>query len=883
MVECLGSLIEALKQQKSVVLKAPPGAGKTTIVPPAILDSGMITEQKILVVQPRRLAATATAARIAEIRGTELGGEIGYQVRFDKKASSETKLLTLTTGILLRRLIADPLLDSVGCIVLDEFHERSIEMDLALGMIQQIRNNFRPELRLVVMSATLDAGPIHEFLGDSINLESQGRSFPVEIRYEQARKTEPLEEQIASSLRILLAETKGDVLVFLPGVGEIQRVKKYLQSIATQLDEKNEFQITELYGSLSPQKQSLALRAANCRKVILATNVAETSITIPRVESVIDTGTARTLNHDSSTGLPKLQIEPISQASTNQRAGRAGRTSPGRCHRLWPHALQRSRKENDPPEILRGDLSRVILTLARFGERDCDAFPWLTQPPPHAIRRGKELLKELQAIDSSGCITSLGHEMVQLPLAPRLARLMLDAQKRGIVEEASIAAALLSERDPFRSTPDFDRTPKADHSHSPETRLERTNPSIDPSVPPCDLWPRVKAIQAFNSGVQQNSLNPVAAKQILRVAKQLQGSLTHLDTIDHRVTSTDTVEPEPAIQLRKSLLTAFPDRLAKRRPETSPHSPRKKTTHANAPTKSRGRRGVLASGKGVKLNHQSHVIDSDLFLCLDMESSGIEATVRLASGISQEWFSCDDLSEKDVYRFDKDKQAVIARRQKSIRGLLIHESPISCKPGPETSQILWEETRDHLSRVMPSDNDHLKHFAARVSLIREHFPALELAEVNERFVQEILRELCNHHTSVLGLKKADWYSQIKNRYGYQMLTEMNRLAPSSIQIPNGRNVEIEYEQNKPPKIAVRIQEIFGWRETPRLAQGRVALLIHLLGPNGRPQQITDDLQNFWATTYPEIKKELKRRYPKHAWPDDPLSAVATRNGLKRKS
>jgi ATP-dependent helicase HrpB len=915
-MDCTEALLEALRRQQAVVLKAPPGAGKTTAVPPAILDSGIVSPQQILVVQPRRLAATATAARIAELRGSTIGKEVGYHVRFDNKSSGETKLLTLTTGVLLRRLIADPLLESAGCVVLDEFHERSIEMDLALGMIEQIRKNFRPELRLVVMSATMDMAPIKDFLKDAISLESDGRSYPVDIQYDREMRQEAIETQIAQSLHPILRETNGNVLVFLPGVGEILRVKRHLQSLKARMTEWTDIELIELHGSLSPQKQSLALRPTRHRKVILSTNVAETSVTIPGIEAVIDSGTARILNHDMGTGLPKLQIEPISQASTDQRAGRAGRTGPGKCHRLWPLALQRSRREADLPEILRGDLSGVVLTLAKFGERDFDGFPWLTKPPLHAVEHATAILRRLGAIDHTGVITPLGEKMVQLPLSPRLARLMLDANTRGITYEASLAAALLSERDPFQTG-----QLSSNHEQTTSPGLQKSNPkqpiehslkhSVHDRGNQCDLWSRVQTLITLDQDRQQQTSTSPSVKQILRVAKQLRRSVknfdsddmngkrlndqtresnqgeteskNHLRTDNRNTNKKPSVENlHPSIRLAQSLFSAFPDRLAKKRSSATPSRATRSHSSNSKDRQSLPRgRGVLGSGRGVILGQQSNVKDRDFFLCLDMESSGVEAKVRLACGIKTEWLDSENSVEKNAYLYDKEKKSVVARRQRFIGELLIHESPITCSSGTEAAKILFNETKHQLQDVLPQNNPQIPKLVARVSLVRDYFPDLNLVEIDDKLLCDILFNLCHHHTSIAALQKADWYSQITNQYDYDTMREIDRLAPSALRIPNGRSVGINYEKNKPPMIAVRIQEIFGWKETPRIAEGRVTIQLHLLGPNGRPQQITDDLENFWSNTYQHIKKELKRRYPKHAWPDDPLAATATHNGLKR--
>ena len=882
-LECIESLIDALSQNRPVVLKAPPGAGKTTMVPPAILDSGLISDQQILVVQPRRLAATATASRIASLRNARLGEEVGYHVRFDKKESNRTKLLTLTTGLLQRKLLTDPLLESVGCVVLDEFHERSIEMDLVLGMIEQIRRTFRPELKLVVMSATLDAGPISEFLEDPVSLHSEGRSFPVEIHYHQQKQQEPIERQVVDSLRTLLEETRGDVLIFLPGVGEILRLKKHLQQHQREQASWQGIEFIELYGSMPTDEQSLALEPSANRKVILSTNIAETSVTIPGVESVIDTGVARILDHDTSTGLPRLTIQPISQASTEQRAGRAGRTGPGQCHRLWPLALQRSRRANDQPEILRGDLSSVMLTLAEWGEKDFDAFPWLTKPPENAVEHARELLQRLGAVDQTGCITKLGKEMVQLPLSPRLARLMIEARDRGVVEEAAIAAALLSERDPFDGEnlpPSFMHSPST-HSANGTQPSQGGNPSNQISrreLIACDLWPRIEAIEAFRDGKHHDNIRPLAVKQLLRVAIQLRREVENASS-----SFVSNSKEHPSIRLRRSLLAAFPDRLAKRREETQDQ----RTLLSRIGTaiyskRDRTQRGVLAAGKGVQLNTNTHVINSELFLCLEMQAAGSEASVRLACGIDPEWFTTDDFQECDTYVFDKEKAAVVARRQRRLHDLPIHEIPIACEPSPEVAKILFDAAKKNPVLASPPENSPLWYLANRISLVHEHFPNLGLSKVTPETFSEILFRLCKQNTTLAEIQNAAWQEQLRSLFDYASLMEVDRLAPAEIQIPSGRKVEIHYDPGKPPRIFVRIQEIFGWTQTPRILENRVPFVLHLLGPNGREQQITNDLENFWASTYQQIRKELKRRYSKHAWPEDPLTATATRNGLRRK-
>ncbi|MCG8650930.1 MAG: DEAD/DEAH box helicase, partial [Pirellulales bacterium] len=442
---CLAEIVAALDVGQPVVLKAPPGAGKTTGVPPALLSTDLPTQGQIVLVQPRRMAARTAAARLAKQVRTPVGQDVGYHVRFDRRAGQETKLLVVTTGILLRRLQSDPLLEDVACVILDEFHERSLDLDLTLGMLHRIRTTLRPELKLMVMSATLDPQPIAEFLGDACPVISEGRSFPVDIEHVKQRSQQRIEEQIAALVPGVLRQTKGHVLVFLPGVGEIRSTESVLQRTVS-----FDGDVLALYGDLAPKQQDAVLQNTGRRKLILATNVAETSITIAGVTAVIDSGLARVMRFDSAVGLPRLQLEPISQASAQQRAGRAGRTEPGRCIRLWPANTHRSRPERDTPEIERTDFSGAALTLAAWGEKDVFDFPWLTPPPEKSVSAAMILLQKLDALAADGSATNLGRRMLSMPLHPRLARFLLAANDFGVVEDGTLAAALLTERDPFR-------------------------------------------------------------------------------------------------------------------------------------------------------------------------------------------------------------------------------------------------------------------------------------------------------------------------------------------------------------------------------------------------------------------------------------------------
>lgn len=835
--DCFDQLFDAVSSKKPVILQAPPGAGKTTGVPPKMLE-WIAGRGEILLLQPRRIAARAAAHRLSQLAHEPTGGVFGYRVRFDRKVGSNTRVTSMTTGILLQRLKSDPFLENVDCVILDEFHERSVEIDLALGMLERIRQTVRPELQLVVMSATLDTQPVAKLMPDAVTIQSMGRAFDVEIHY---AKNDPLERYSSDGLadRILrqlspaLARTDGDVLVFLPGVGEIHRTADKIKALADQFNAS----VFKLFGDLSPQDQDQVLAPANDRKIVLATNVAETSVTIPGITCVIDSGLARVMQYDSTVGVPCLQLQPISKASADQRAGRAGRTAPGVCYRLWTETMHRSLAEHTPPEILRADLSAALLTLAAWGERDIDSFPWVTPPTPLAVNRSKELLTQLGATDIDLNLSAEGARMNALPLHPRLARLMLSATKYHCVEEASLAAALLSERDPF------DR---------------RGGPAIDTSGSTAiesDLYDRVTLLGRAISSERFDAIHHGGLKAICRIASQLSKMVSCHS--ENAPSSSSTTEE----RFSKAMLAAFPDRLARRR-----------STGANS--------ALMVGGRGVKLVKESTVRTSELFLCVRVDGKGEESLVRMASSVDVEWLDQSLVDSRVEVFFHPTMKAVVARKRRYFWGLLLDEIPAECEPTSETQRILIEHASADLERLLPAKDQSLQSFIGRWRFLQDRMDRAELPSTIEDALESVLEQFAATRTSFKELSKAPWLDYLKAEFGYGRMAWFEQQAPESIRVPSGNQVRLKYAAGKPPILSVRIQEIFGWRETPRLAGGRVALQLHLLAPNRRPQQITDDLESFWATTYGEVRKELKRRYSKHHWPDDPLTAQATANGLK---
>ncbi|MCD0462527.1 ATP-dependent helicase HrpB [Roseiconus lacunae] len=837
--DCLDDLISAVKANRSVILRAPPGAGKTTGVPPALLRSGVIEAGRILMLQPRRVAARAAAMRLSGLAGETVGQTYGYHVRFDRRRTDTTAFVSMTSGILLRQLTSDPLLDDVGCVILDEFHERSIEIDLVLGMLHRIRSTLRPELRLVVMSATLETAPIEHLIDDAVVIESEGRAYPVDVRYDRSLQpmrptAKAIAERVARLLPNVIENNDGDILVFLPGVGEINQTARQIDSIAR----KAGIEVNSLFGDLSAEKQDAILRPSPVRKIVLATNVAETSLTIPNVRCVIDSGLARVAEFDSSVGLTKLQLQSISKASADQRAGRAGRTAPGVCYRLWSKPLDRGRPDHTPPEILRTDLASAMLCLASWGERETFQFPWVTPPTESSVTLANQQLQLFEAIDSEQRLTETGQQMISLPVHPRLARLMLAAAQFDCVEPISIAAAMLSERDPF---------PRG---------LRTTRESTVES----DLIDRLLRLRRYLEGTSDSDIHHAAARTIERVAKQLVGIIPK-NASREKTKGRTAGSLEEAIS--RSLLAAYPDRLAKRRrPGASS--------------------GVMVGGRGVKLDSNSSVRTAEFFLCIDVDGKGSEATVRRASAIDPAWIPHDWISERVETFFHPSMKAIVARSRRYVLDLCTGETPCSSEPNDQSAELLYQHANQQIASVLPNDKA-TQRFLDRWRFLDSYDDSGALPMPSSEAIDTVLKQFCQSMLSFKELSEAPWLDYLRGLFDYDQLQWFETQAPEKIQVPSGNQFHLTYELGKRPVLAVRLQELFGWPATPTIAGGKTTIQLHLLGPNYRPQQITDDLESFWKTTYLEVKKELKRRYPKHHWPDDPANAQATRNGLKPKS
>jgi ATP-dependent helicase HrpB len=766
--DLLPAIAESLHKHPNLVIEAPPGAGKTTRVPPALLS---LVRGQVLVLEPRRLAARLAARRAAQELGERVGDTVGYQVRFEEVAGARTRLRFLTEGILTRRLISDPKLAGVDVVVLDEFHERHLESDLALALLRRLQTTARPDIQLIVMSATLQAAPVAHFLGDCPTLRSEGRLFDLTIAH-QPYSAAPLENQMATALEILLAEKHaGDVLVFLPGAAEIRRAARECRQLAA----KHQLLVLPLHGDLSPEEQDRAVSPAAQRKVILSTNVAESSITIEGVTAVIDSGLARTASDSPWTGLPTLEVQRISKASATQRAGRAARTARGRVLRLYTLEDYHRRPDHAAPEIMRRELAEVCLHLRAMGIGHPGELGWLDQPPEAAISRSQDLLERLGAIP--GEIT---RRMARYPLHPRLAKLVMEALDRGAGEEGCKAAALLSAG----------------------ARSES-----------CDLL-----------RLLDFELEP-RAKQ-------------HFEQIRRHVRPPKRQIHDPKA-LPLSILAAFPDRVARRRKDNEL---------------------LLSSGGSAVLRSEAQ---ADFLVAVDIEDRSEHALplVRLYCAIEPDWLIGmfpDRVLERSAVEWNRSAERVEAVSALLYDNLTIQETRSGTPDTEQAAALLVERALDAgIARFV--DEEALSEFLARIAFASGH----------KMDVRSAFRELCNGLKSFAELKVAgpSLIAILQQRVDSRLL---NEVAPAHIRLPNGRQTKVHYEPDKPPWIASRLQDFFGMRETPRIGSEKVPLVIHLLAPNQRPVQTTSDLAGFWERLYPQVRRELSRRYPKHAWPEKPV-------------
>ena len=844
----LGEIVAAVRAAGVLVLEAPPGAGKTTRVPPALLDAGLAGDKSIIVLEPRRIAARLSARRVAEERGERPGETVGYQVRFEDVSGPRTRLKYVTEGILTRQLLSEPNLGGVGAVVLDEFHERHVQSDVALALLLRLRRT-RPDLKLVVMSATLDAAPLAEHLACPV-VRSEGRVFPVTIEHLETPDERRIGEVAAAAVRrVTVPGTAGHVLVFLPGAAEIRQTQDACAEIAAHRG----LDLKALHGDLPPDEQDRVLAPSPRRKIILATNVAETSVTIEGVTTVIDSGLARIASHSPWSGLPRLDVAKISRASAVQRAGRAGRTAPGTCLRLFTKADFDSRPEHHLPELLRVDLAETVLALRSAGI-DPDSLAWLDPPPQGALAAGTGLLKQLGALDGDGNITHTGRGCARLPLHPRLARLVIEAGARGIGGLGCAAAALLGERDLRLS------------SHLRGSSSSGTS-DLDDLL---GVFLEARRLRFAPDRLRSLGVDAGGARRVERAREQIARAAGVREAALALTAAAET-------SLRIAALAAFPDRVCKRRARGAAEL-------------------TLASGAAAKLSDQSCVRDAALLVALDAEerrdAPGAArgppgrggALVRLASAIEPEWLLdlfADDLRETSEPTWEPARERVEVISRLSFGSLVLEESRRPARQdqpaeAEAAAKLLLAQLRSGKDRVLdPALQAAVDEVKVRVALVAEHCPDAGLRRLEEPDVEAALLDLARGRSSLAELRaaQADLPAALVQRLGGDAPAKIARLAPAQVALASGRKLRVEYLPGQPPSVRSRLQDFFGSARGPAICAGRVPLVLHLLAPNQRAWQVTTDLEGFWTRHYPTVRKELMRKYPRHLWPEDGRTAA----------
>jgi len=844
----LPAITAALRAAPNLVLVAEPGAGKTTRLPRALLDAGFAGAGEIVVLEPRRIAARMAARRVAEELGEPVGRTVGYQVRFEDVSSARTRVRFVTEGVLTRRLVRDPQLAGVAAVVLDEFHERHLQGDLALALLRRLQRTRRPELVLVVMSATLEAEPVTRFL-DCQAISVPGRRFELAIEYEDKPDARPLEQRVAAAARGLLRTgLDGDVLVFLPGAGEIRRARDALAPLAQQAG----LELALLHGDLPAREQDRALARSERRKLILSTNVAESSLTIEGVSAVIDSGLARTPGHSPWSGLPTLTTAKISRASAAQRAGRAGRMRAGRCVRLYTRHDHDARPQYDKPEIARADLCDTVLAVqaiaAANGGDGLQPEDWLDPPPAEAYRAAEELAAMLGALDAGRRLTPLGRRMLRYPLHPRLARLLLEADARGAGEQGCLLAALLSERDialDARMQFDDRRSPAGGARGPRGAGIERglTGPS--------DLLERLERFEQaeadrFDAGtLRALALDGGATRAVARTRERLRGTL-------ERETEAGGAAGDADEALLVAVLAGFGDRLARRRTPGQPEL-------------------VLARGGSAEQSPQSVVREAQWLVVLDASEQRGRVIAHLASAVEPEWLLelfPDRVLDQDELRFDPRSERVEAVHALRFAELVLDEGRAPAERGPEAERVLYQAALDRGPAVFAGDPEALERFERRLAYAAGLSPALAILPADAR--ARALQAACVGKIGFAELREVGLLAALRELLSGEQLALLERLAPEHVLLAHGRRLPVHYEPDRPPWVQSRLQDFFGLRNGPEL--GGTPLVLHLLAPNQRAVQVTTDLAGFWQRHYPELRRQLMRRYPRHAWPEDPLTA-----------
>ena len=815
------------------MLQAPTGSGKSTQVPQILLDAGLAGDGQIIILQPRRLPTRMLAARVAQERNVDLGKEVGYQIRLDNVSDSSTRIRFVTEGVLLRQMVGDPGLKGVSVLIFDEFHERHLYGDIALARAIDIQRSMRPDLKIVLMSATLDTALLESYLKPCNVLTSEGRTFPVDIDYLKREVIDEPAWELAADALAQAGDDGGDVLIFMPGAYEIARTIEEIK--------RSGFDgvVLPLHGDLSPRAQDAAVATYDQRKVVVSTNVAETSLTIDGVTLVIDAGLAKIAKYDPHRGINTLITEKISRASADQRAGRAGRTAPGRCIRLWSERDHLGRRAQDLPEIKRLDLAEVLLNLKASGVVDLESFHWIEPPDPKSLRRAIELLEDLGALDrSSSKITPIGLRMLSFPVHPRYARMLLIADQLGCVATVALIAALTQERHLLK------RSENSQMEHDRELLLGKEAES--------DFFILIRAwLYAQQHGPDKSrrlGIRYAVAQQVAQLFEQF------LEIAKAEgLTETKRVDEYDAEALGKCMLVGFSDHLAKR---IDSGTLRCDLVHR--------RHGVLA--------RESVVQKSPLLVAgeiREIQGRDDELIVLLSqvTGVREEWLRelfPNDFRDASPVFFDSATRRVQARRDLIFRDLILQSSKIETPSPEQAAEILAREVVDGRCPLVNWTHE-VNQWIARVNCLSEWFPELQLPVIDQGARFYLIQQICHGALSYKEIKERPVWSIVRAWLSKTQQENLDRFAPERIELPNGRRNKLAYAEGQPPVLAARIQDLYGVEGSLSIGNGRVPIVVHVLAPNHRPIQITQDLSTFWKEAYPKIKQELRRKYPKHEW------------------
>jgi ATP-dependent helicase HrpB len=830
--ELRDAIVSSLREGNRLVVEAPTGSGKSTQIPQMLLDGGILGDGQAIILQPRRLPARMLAARVAHERGGRVGGEVGYRIRLDDVSSSATRLLFVTEGILVRRMLADPELAGISVLIFDEFHERHLHGDISLAQALALQETRRPDLKIVVMSATLDTSALTDYLSPSAVLRSTGRTHPVDIGY---LNRDPGEEKpwdlAAEAAEAMLRKTEGNLLVFMPGSYEISRT---ISTMRVRLP--SGIAILPLHGELPPAEQDAAVSPGGGRKVIVSTNVAETSLTIDGVTGVIDSGLARVASFDPRRGINTLLIEKISRASADQRAGRAGRTAPGICLRLWTEREHARRQPRELPEIHRVDLSEVLLALKASGVTSIETIRWLDAPQKEALHRAETLLRDLGALDHEGGITPLGRRMLSFPAHPRYARMLLAAQEFGCVRQAALMAALTQSRALLLRTDRATEDKRQDLFGGGGSDFLVTARAF--------RWAEKQDFRADKC--RQLAVHGDAARQTDRVYEQF------LRLAEGQGLDVDApAVPDEA--LAKCILAGFADQVARR-----------KGAGTNLCDIVHGRRGLLAK--------ESAASESRLLVAAEISEIGqgsgdVRVQLSMATEIDEQMLRDvfpDDFTDRNEHVFDTATNRVVRRAEKVFRDLVLESIHRDAQPGPETARVLAAALAEG-DLPLPTWKEEAEEWIQRVRWLARHHPELELPTIDETDRQLALETWCEGAVGYRDVKDKPAIPALLSLLTPAQRAALEKLAPERHELPGGRKARLLYNPTGQVTMSALIQDLYGVTATPKLAGGRAEVTLEILAPNRRPIQITKDLASFWKETYPKIKPELSRRYPKHKW------------------